>query len=94
MRASSIRAINQYYIMTKSINWEKFEDSLFDSIERNEYLLERSKAIYEVERDIIRHKSEKAFKSFKTFLKEIDKALILDSQKVTLIKNFKVTDHL
>ncbi len=59
--------------MTKSINWDKFEDSLFDSIERNEYLLERSKAIYEVERDILRHKSEKALKSFKTFLKEIDK---------------------
>ena len=81
--------------MTKSsINWDKFEDSLFDSIERNEYLLERSKAIYEVERDILRHKSEKALKSFKAFLKQIDKAIILDSQKVTMIKDFKVTDHL
>jgi hypothetical protein len=80
--------------MTKSINWEKFEDSLFDSIERNEYLLERSKAIYEVERDILKHKSEKALKSFKAFLKQIDKAIILDSQKITMIKDFKVTDHL
>lgn len=77
--------------MTKSINWDKFEDSLFDSIERNEYLLERSKAIYEVERDILRHKSEKALKSFKTFLKEIDKATILDSQKVTMIKDFHLS---
>jgi len=77
--------------MTKSINWEKFEDSLFDSIERNEYLLERSKAIYAVERDILRHKSEKALKSFKTFLKEIDKAIILDSQKVTMIKDFRLS---
>ena len=80
--------------MTKSINWDKFEDSLFDSIARNEYLLERSKAIYEVERDILRHKSEMALKSFKAFLKQIDKAIILDSQKVTMIKDFKVTDHL
>ena len=80
--------------MTKSINWDKFDASLFKSVIRNEYLLERSKAIYEVERDILRHKSEKALKSFKTFLKQIDKAIILDSQKVTMIKDFKVTDHL
>ncbi len=80
--------------MTKSINWGKFESSLFNSVVRNEYLLERSKAIYEVERDILRHKSIKAYNAFKSFLKGVDKATITDSQRITMIRQFKVSDHL
>lgn len=80
--------------MRKTINWNKFEASIYSSITRHEYLLERSKAIYEVERDILRHKSEKAYKAFKTFLKQLDKEIILDSQKLGMIRDFKVVDHL
>jgi len=80
--------------MTKSINWDKFEASLFNSVVRNEYLLARSKAIYEVEREILRHKSTKAYNAFKTFLKGVDKSIIMDSQRLTMIKEFKVVDHL
>ena len=80
--------------MTKSINWEKFEDSLFDSIVRNEHLLARSKAIYEVEKEIAEHKSINAYNAFKTFLKDVDKAVLMESQKLSMIKAFKVSDHL
>ena len=80
--------------MTKSINWDKFETSIFSSVVRNEYLLARSKAIYEVEREILRHRSTKAHNAFKTFLKEADKAILMDSQRLKMIREFKVVDHL
>ena len=80
--------------MRKTINWNKFEASIYSSITRHEYLLARSKAIYGVDRDILRHKSEKAYNAFKTFLKQLDKENILDSQKLGMIKDFKVVDHL
>ena len=81
--------------MTKSINWDKFEDSLLDSIVRNEHLLARSKAIYEVEKEIVKHKSINAYNTFKTFLKDVDKAFgLVESQKLSMIKAFKVSDHL
>ena len=80
--------------MTKSINWDKYEDSLFDSIVRHEYLLDRSKAIYEVEKEISKHKSIKAYKTFKSFLKDVDKLFLMESQKLSMIKAFKVSDHL
>jgi len=80
--------------MTKSINWDKFETSLFNSVVRNEYLLARSKAIYEVEREILKHRSTKAYNAFKTFLKEADKAILMDSQRLKMIREFKVLDHL
>jgi len=80
--------------MTKSINWDKFEDSLFDSIVRNENLLARSKAVYEVEKEITKHKSINAYNTFKTFLKDVDNAVLMESQKLSMIKAFKVSDHL
>ena len=80
--------------MTKSINWDKFEESLFDSIVRNEHLLARSKAIYEVEKEIAKHKSINAYNAFKTFLKDLDKVFLMESQKLSMIKAFKVSDHL
>lgn len=80
--------------MRKTINWNKFEASIYSSVTRQEYLLERSKAIYEVDRDILRHKSEKAYDAFKTFLKQLDKEIILDSQRLGMIRDFKVVDHL
>jgi len=80
--------------MNKTINWNKFEATIHSSVTRHEYLLKRSKAIYAVERDILRHKSEKAYNAFKTFLKQIDKAIILDAQRLDMIRDFKVVDHL
>jgi len=80
--------------MTKSINWDKFKESLFDSIVRNEHLLARSKAVYEVEKEIAKHKSINAYNTFKTFLKDVDKAVLTESQKLSMIKAFKVSDHL
>ena len=77
-----------------TINWDKFEDSLFDSIVRNENLLARSKAIYEVEKEIAKYKSINAYNAFKTFLKDVDKAFLVESQKLNMIKDFKVSDHL
>lgn len=80
--------------MTKSINWDKYEDSLWDSIVRNEYLLARSKAIYEVEKEISKHKSINAYNAFKSFLKDVDKLFLMESQKLSKIKSFKISDHL
>jgi len=77
-----------------TINWDKFEDSLFDSIVRNENLLARSKAIYEVEKEISKHKSMNAYNTFKSFLKDVDKLFLMESQKLSMIKEFKVIDHL
>lgn len=76
------------------INWDKFEDSLFNSIVRNEILLARSKAIYEVEKEIAKHKSINAYNTFKTLLRDVDKAVLMESQKLSMIKAFKVSDHL
>ena len=80
--------------MTKSINWDKYEDSLWDSIVRNEYLLARSKAIYEVEKEISKHKSINAYNAFKSFLKDVDKVFLMEAEKLSMIKSFKVIDHL
>ena len=80
--------------MTKSINWDKFEDNLLNSVVRHEYLLARSKAVYAVEREILNHRAAKAHNVFKTFLKEVDKAILMDSQRLTMIREFKVIDHL
>ena len=80
--------------MRKTINWNKFEASIYSSVARHEYLLERSKAIYLVDRDILRHKSEEAYNAFKTFLKKLDEEIILDSQRLGMIRDFKVVDHL
>ena len=80
--------------MTDSINWEKFEDNLFNSVLRNEYLLARSKAVLCQQGMILKHRSAKAHNAFKTFLKEVDKATLLDSQRLTMIRQFRVVDHL
>jgi len=81
--------------MTKSsINWKKYEDSLWDSIVRNEYLLARSKVIYEVEKEISKHKSINAYNAFKSFLKDVDKLFLMESEELSMIKSFKVIDHL
>jgi hypothetical protein len=80
--------------MTNSINWDKFEANLFNSVERNEYLLARSKAIFWQEGRILKHRSPAAHNAFKTFLKEVDKAILRDSQRLTMIREFKVIDHL
>ena len=80
--------------MTKSINWEKFRETLGNSVERNEYLLARSKVILCHDWVIFKHRSTKAYTAFKTFIKEVDKATLLDSQRLTMIREFRVVDHL
>ena len=76
------------------INWSKFEESLGDSVSRAEYLLARAKAIYRVENDTLQYKSVKAYKAFKHFLKELDKCQLHDDQRISVIEQFNVTDHI
>jgi hypothetical protein len=77
-----------------TINWSKFEKTLGKSVSNAEYLLARALAIHRVKNEILQYKSENALKRFKTFLREVDKASLHDDQRIAVINEFKVTDHL
>ena len=42
----------------------------------------------------LKHKSEKAYKAFKKFRRELDRAPLTNDQKIDVLKQFKVIDHL
>ena len=80
--------------MKNTINWEIFEDQLGKRVADCEYLLNKALAEQEIRKEILKHKSQTAYKAFKQFLREVDKAPITDDQKIDVIKQFKVTDNL
>lgn len=80
--------------MKNTINWEIFEEQLGKRVADCEYLLNKALAEQEIRKEILKHKSQTAYKAFKKFLREVDKAPITDDQKIDVIKQFKVTDNL
>jgi hypothetical protein len=78
----------------KTINWYKFEETLGNSVVQAEYILARALAVQRIKKIILKHKSEKANESFKSFLKEVDKANITDEQRIDVISQFNVITHL
>ena len=80
--------------MENTINWEIFEEQLGKRVADCEYLLNKAIAEQEIRKEILRHKSQTAYKAFKQFLREVDKAPITDDQRIDMIKKFEVTDHL
>lgn len=80
--------------MKNTINWTIFEEQLGKRVADCQYLLNKAIAENEVRKEILKHKSQTAYKAFKLFLKEVEKAPITADQKIDVIKKFKVTDHL
>ena len=80
--------------MENTINWKIFEEQLGKRVADCKYLLNKALAEQEIRKEILKHKSQIAYKAFKQFLKEVDRAPITDDQRIDVIKKFKVTDHL
>jgi hypothetical protein len=80
--------------MNNTIDWTIFEEQLGNRVADCQYLLNKALAEHEVRKEILKHKSQSAYKAFKQFLREVDKAPIADDQKIDTIKQFKVADHL
>ena len=80
--------------MKTTINWTIFEEQLGKRVADCQYLLDMAIAKNEVKKEILKHKSQTAYKAFKRFSREVQKAPITDDQKIDMIKKFKVTDHL
>lgn len=80
--------------MHNPINWTIFEEQLGNKVASCQWLLDMALAENEVKKEILKHKSQTAYKAFKRFLREVEKAPITDDQKIKVIKKFKVTDHL
>ena len=76
------------------INWTVFEEQLEKRVANCQWLLNKALAENEVRKEILKHKSQTAYKAFKRFRREVEKAPITDDQKIDVIKKFKVTDHL
>jgi hypothetical protein len=80
--------------MKNTINWTIFEECLGKRVADCQYLLDMAIAENEVRKEILKHKSQTAYKAFKQFRKEVESAPITDEQKIDAIKQFKVADHL
>lgn len=80
--------------MENTINWEIFEEQLGKRVADCEYLLNKAIAEQEIRKEILKHKSQTAHKAFKQFIREVDKAPLTDDQKIDVIKQFNVSDHL
>ena len=80
--------------MNNTMNWTVFEKQLGKRVAACQYLLNKAIAENEVRKEILKQKSQAAYKVFKQFLREVEKAPITDEQKIDVIKKFKVTDHL
>jgi hypothetical protein len=80
--------------MKNTINWEIFEEHLGKRVADCQYLLNKAIAEREIRKEILKHKSQTAYKVFKQFLKEVDRAPITDDQRIDVIKQFNVSDHL
>ena len=80
--------------MKNTINWDIFEKQLGKRVAKCQWLLEMVIAENEVRKEILKHKSQAAYKAFKRFRREVEKAQITDDQKIALIREFEVTEHL
>ena len=80
--------------MENTIHWEIFEEQLGKRVANCEYLLNKAIAEQEIRKEILKHKSQTAYKAFKQFLREVDKAPITDNQRLDVIKHFNVSEHL
>jgi len=80
--------------MNNTINWTKFEDCLGKSIADCQWLLDKAIAENEIKKEILKHKSETAYKAFKKFRRELDRAPLTSNQKIDVLKQFKVIEHL
>lgn len=80
--------------MNNTINWTIFEKQLGKRVADCQWLLDYAIAENEVRKEILKYKSQTAYKAFKRFRREVEKAPITDDQKIDVIKKFKVTDHL
>ena len=80
--------------MKNTINWTIFEEQLGKRVADCQWLLNKALAENEVRKEILKHQSQSAYKAFKKFLREVEKAPITDDQKIDVIKEFEVTEHL
>jgi len=80
--------------MENTIDWKIFEDQLGNRVADCEYLLNKALAEQEIRKEILKHKSQTAYKAFKKFLREIKKAPLTDNQRLDVIKQFNVSEHL
>ena len=80
--------------MKNTIDWTIFEEQLGKRVADCQYLLNKAVAEQEIRKEILKHKSQTAYRAFKQFCRLVEKAPITDEQKLELIKDFEVTEHL
>ena len=80
--------------MKDTINWNIFKEQLPQRLEIAQYQLRRAIAETAIRQVILEHKSQIAYKAFKRFSREIDRATLTSEQRITMIEQFNVLDHL